>query len=216
QVDRVDELVDGYSQFTALADEASKGVSVDGVRDPLGRPSTPSFSSASSTQETPTAAAAAPTVGRFGSPGVDKSRALDASSARRSPSPEALFSGGGQGARAPVFAVAGSGEGSGLRSRLGMGVGGGEGRGGSADPIEDPVARDALKLLFSKEGNYVQELVVEELVRMTDALSREANLQIIEALRTLTEAPLSPARIAKALAEAPLNPLLAPLQVPAK
>lgn len=61
-----------------------------------------------------------------------------------------------------------------------------------------------------------QELVVEELVRMTDALSREANLQIIEALRTLTEAPLSPARIAKALAEAPLNPLLAPLQAPAK
>lgn len=57
---------------------------------------------------------------------------------------------------------------------------------------------------------------MEELVRMTDALSREANLQIIEALRTLTEAPLSPARIAKALAEAPLNPLLAPLQAPAK
>lgn len=57
---------------------------------------------------------------------------------------------------------------------------------------------------------------MEELVRMTDALSREANLQIIEALRTLTEAPLSPARIAKALAEAPLNPLLAPLQVTAK
>lgn len=57
---------------------------------------------------------------------------------------------------------------------------------------------------------------MEELVRMTDALSREANLQIIQALRTLTDAPLSPARIGRALAEAPLNPLLAPLQVPAK
>lgn len=32
-----------------------------------------------------------------------------------------------------------------------------------------------------------QELVVEELVRMTDALSREANLQIIQALRTLAD-----------------------------
>lgn len=57
---------------------------------------------------------------------------------------------------------------------------------------------------------------MEELVRMTDALSREANLQIIKALKTLTQAPLSPARIARALAEAPMNPLLAPLQLPIK
>lgn len=61
-----------------------------------------------------------------------------------------------------------------------------------------------------------QELVVEELVRMTDAFSRESNLQIVRALQTLTEVPLSPARIAKVLAEARLNPLLAPLQVPFK
>ena len=53
-------------------------------------------------------------------------------------------------------------------------------------------------------------------MRMTDALSRESNLQIVRALRTLTEAPLSPSRIARALAEAPTNPLLAPLQIPMK
>lgn len=139
----MDELVDGYSQFTALADEASKGVSVDGVRDPLGRSTTPP---PSSSVETPTTAASA-TGGRFGSPGADTSRVLDGSSSRRLPSPGAVFGGGTD--RAPVFAAVGSG----LR---GVGTGGGEGRGKNADPIQDPVARDALKLLFSKEGNYVQ------------------------------------------------------------
>lgn len=69
---------------------------------------------------------------------------------------------------------------------------------------------------FARNTLFLQELVVEELVRMTDALSREANLQIIQALKTLTEAPLSPARITRALAEAPMNPLLAPLQLPIK
>lgn len=66
QVDRVDDLVDGYSQFTALADEASKGVTVGGVSDPLGRPA----SAAAVTAPTAVAAAAAgaPVDRRFGTP----------------------------------------------------------------------------------------------------------------------------------------------------
>ncbi|CAM9495053.1 unnamed protein product [Pylaiella littoralis] len=186
KVDRVDDLVDGYSQFTALADEASKGLAVDGVKDPLGR---------SGTSHVP--AAAAP---------------VSPSSGRRSHSsspPGALFGSGGERGGfgvSPPAAVAGVPAFAAASTETAL----------RADPVQDPVARDALKLLFSKEGNYVQELVVEELVRMTDALSREANLQIIQALRTLTEAPLSPARIARALAEAPMNPLLAPLQIPIK
>uniref|UniRef100_A0A7S2V6P2 Protein kinase domain-containing protein n=1 Tax=Fibrocapsa japonica TaxID=94617 RepID=A0A7S2V6P2_9STRA len=37
----------------------------------------------------------------------------------------------------------------------------------------DAAAVDALQLLFNKEGNYVQDLVVEELVRVTDAVTRQ-------------------------------------------
>ncbi|CAM9138698.1 unnamed protein product [Ectocarpus sp. 12 AP-2014] len=204
KVDRVDDLVDGYSQFTALADEASKGLAVDGVKDPLGR-----------TSHVPTAAAAATTASAETPTSQQHTAASSSSRRRQGPqSPAPLFGGGGGGgasAAVPAFAsagatsVAGAAEGA-PGGAMAVGV----------DPIQDPVARDALKLLFSKEGNYVQELVVEELVRMTDALGREANLQIIQALRTLTEAPLSPARIARALAEAPMNPLLAPLQIPVK
>ncbi|CBN74481.1 protein kinase:ABC1 family [Ectocarpus siliculosus] len=212
KVDRVDDLVDGYSQFTALADEASKGLAVDGVKDPLGRTSHVPTATAAAT-------AAAATTASAETPTSQQHTAASSSSRRRQgpQSPAPLFGGGGGGggggapASVPAFAsagatsVAGAAEGA-PGGAMAVGV----------DPIQDPVARDALKLLFSKEGNYVQELVVEELVRMTDALSREANLQIIQALRTLTEAPLSPARIARALAEAPMNPLLAPLQIPVK
>ena len=122
----MDELVEGYSQFTALADEASKGVTVGGVKDPLGRRST--------SAEITTAA-----------PLQDQTIS--------SPSTGAFFGGGGGGARSPVFAAAGAG--------LGSPVGGDGKRGGRVDLVQDPVARDALKLLFSKEGNYVQVELVE-------------------------------------------------------
>ncbi|CAM9999773.1 unnamed protein product, partial [Ectocarpus fasciculatus] len=203
KVDRVDDLVDGYSQFTALADEASKGLAVDGVKDPLGRTShVPTSAAAASTAETPTS--------------QQNTAASSSSRRRREPkSPAPLFGGDGGGGGAPAAVPAFASAGATSAAAAADGAPGGAMAVG-VDPIQDPVARDALKLLFSKEGNYVQELVVEELVRMTDALSREANLQIIQALRTLTEAPLSPARIARALAEAPMNPLLAPLQIPVK
>ncbi|CAM9428889.1 unnamed protein product, partial [Phaeothamnion confervicola] len=82
---------------------------------------------------------------------------------------------------------------------------------GAADPLSDPVARDALQLLFAKDGNYVQDLVVEELVRMTDALGREVNLELIGLLQRLVASPLSPASLLRAFAAAPL-PLLGPLR----
>ncbi|CAB1118295.1 unnamed protein product [Ectocarpus sp. CCAP 1310/34] len=210
KVDRVDDLVDGYSQFTALADEASKGLAVDGVKDPLGRTSHDPTAAAAAATTTTTTTASAET------PTSQQHTAASSSSRRRQgpQSPAPLFGGDGGGgapAAVPAFASAGATSVAGAA----QGAPGGA-MTVAVDPIQDPVARDALKLLFSKEGNYVQELVVEELVRMTDALGREANLQIIQALRTLTEAPLSPARIARALAEAPMNPLLAPLQIPVK
>lgn len=147
EVDRVDDLVDGYSQFTALADEASKGLAVDGVKDPLGR-----------TSHVPTAAvAAAAATASAEAPTSQQHTAASSSSRRRRQGPKSpapLFGdGGGGGAPAAVPAFASAGAASAAAPAEGapggaMAVG--------VDPIQDPVARDALKLLFSKEGNYVQ------------------------------------------------------------
>ncbi|KAG5175343.1 hypothetical protein JKP88DRAFT_351553 [Tribonema minus] len=84
----------------------------------------------------------------------------------------------------------------------------------SYDPLEDPVALDAIKLLFNKEGNY--DLVVDELARMTDALGRELNLEAVRALRRLGRGALGPIPLpafkSSALAPEGLNPLFLPVQ----
>lgn len=128
----MDELVEGYSQFTALADEASKGVAVGGVRDPLGR--------SASLPSTSPSVPAAPGGAQSGAPSARSGDAFGGSAPARGG-----FSGGGNAAAgpSPVFAAASGG----AVDRAAR---------GRADPIQDPVARDALKLLFSKEGNYVQ------------------------------------------------------------
>jgi hypothetical protein len=41
----------------------------------------------------------------------------------------------------------------------------------------DPATRDALSIVFSGEGNYLQDLVVEEAVRAADSLSRNGATQ---------------------------------------
>ena len=41
----------------------------------------------------------------------------------------------------------------------------------------DPATRDALSIVFSGEGNYLQDLVVEEAVRAADSLSRNGAAQ---------------------------------------
>lgn len=43
----------------------------------------------------------------------------------------------------------------------------------------DPSVKDALKIVFSRQGTYVQELLVEELVAAIDALSREAVSELV-------------------------------------
>lgn len=129
----MDELVDGYSQFTSLADEASKGLAVDGVRDPLGR-TTPSHIP-------PAAAAQQQHQQHVASP---SSRLRPSSPA---PSRPLFGAGGGAGSPASIPAFA---------SAAAAATETGSGEALRADPVQDPVARDALKLLFSKEGNYVQ------------------------------------------------------------
>jgi hypothetical protein len=57
-----------------------------------------------------------------------------------------------------------------------------------------------------------QDLVVEELVCMTDALTRETNLEIVKRLRSASTG-FTPLAAVRALAELPFNPLLAPLQL---
>ena len=52
------------------------------------------------------------------------------------------------------------------------GGGGGGGGGGKTQAEVDIATRDALTLVFSAEGNYLQEIVVEEAVRAADALTR--------------------------------------------
>jgi aarF domain-containing kinase len=154
-VDRVDEIISGYSEFTALANEASGGLDLGFTA------STSAPSGASSLQG----------EGGFAVRSSGLTYSSEAAPAREEE---------------------------------------------RRDPLSDPVARDALKLLFSREGNYVQDLVVEELVRMTDAVSREVALQAFRVLDQLSRAPLSPVSVTRALASLPLNPLLVPFQLSAK
>ncbi|CAM9540171.1 unnamed protein product [Chrysoparadoxa australica] len=149
-VDRVDELLSGYSTFTSLAAEASEGIA--GMTD-----------SAPQQRAVP--------MGGAASTGFATRQQVFTPS--------------------PVVAVA---EPSSPQDRL----------------LSDPVARDALKLLFAKEGNYVQDLVIEELVRMTDALSREANLAVLRVLQNSLSSPLSPLTF---LSTMPLTPLSTPFKV---
>lgn len=46
----------------------------------------------------------------------------------------------------------------------------------------DPATRDALAIVFSSEGNYLQDLVVEEAVRAADSLSRNGTVSMWQAL----------------------------------
>lgn len=75
----------------------------------------------------------------------------------------------------------------------------------------NPAAKDALLVIFSRRGNYVQELLVEELVAAADALSREA---LSETLRLVLGS--APAVVALSSLEAlgPLRPLLVPFVTP--
>jgi hypothetical protein len=86
----------------------------------------------------------------------------------------------------------------------------------AVDPKADPVAAEAISLLFAKEGNYVQDLVVEEVVRMTDALGREVNLEIVQIMRRVADRMATPFPLMSLRRgdRSSLSPLLLPLQLP--
>ena len=55
--------------------------------------------------------------------------------------------------------------------------------GGDSRGELDPATRDALAIVFSSDGNYLQDLVVEEAVRAADSLSRNGTVSVWQALR---------------------------------
>ncbi|GFH20919.1 protein kinase domain-containing protein, partial [Haematococcus lacustris] len=71
-------------------------------------------------------------------------------------------------------------------------------------PIIHPQALEALSIVFSKRGSYVQELLVAEAVAAVDALSKEASAQLLRAF--LRSGPAMITRQTEALL---LSPLLA-------
>ncbi|KAJ9524327.1 hypothetical protein QJQ45_008527 [Haematococcus lacustris] len=78
-------------------------------------------------------------------------------------------------------------------------------------PVLNDALKDMLKLVFSKDGNYAQEILVEEAVAAVDALSREA---IGEALRLVAGTATSLAALRGVEALGPLRAMLMPLPLP--
>ncbi|CEM28594.1 unnamed protein product [Vitrella brassicaformis CCMP3155] len=78
-------------------------------------------------------------------------------------------------------------------------------------------AEEMLKLVFAPEGNYMQELIVDEMVRLTDALARTVTAVPARAVRMITglfPAPFSDKRSWLAnLILLPLLPVTAPIGV---
>lgn len=75
----------------------------------------------------------------------------------------------------------------------------------------DSTARDALRVLFSTRGSYVQTLLVEELAAAVDVLSREALNELARRLLG-SVAAVTEQRAREALG--PLRPLVIPLPTP--
>lgn len=76
----------------------------------------------------------------------------------------------------------------------------------------DPSIKDALRIVFHRQGSYMQEILVEELVAAVDALSREAISELVRLL-------IGSAGVAAALGEmealGPVTPLIVqPLALP--
>eukprot|EP00200_Dunaliella_tertiolecta_P007083 CAMPEP_0202368102 /NCGR_PEP_ID=MMETSP1127-20130417/294_1 /ASSEMBLY_ACC=CAM_ASM_000462 /TAXON_ID=3047 /ORGANISM="Dunaliella tertiolecta, Strain CCMP1320" /LENGTH=1245 /DNA_ID=CAMNT_0048963455 /DNA_START=1 /DNA_END=3738 /DNA_ORIENTATION=+ len=78
-------------------------------------------------------------------------------------------------------------------------------------PTIDPALREALLVVFSRKGSYIQELLVDELVAAADALSREASSALLRSL--LASFPLAAAQTALN-GLGPMRPLLVPLPTP--
>lgn len=88
------------------------------------------------------------------------------------------------------------------------------GRGGSPKVQElDPVLKEGLVLLFDRKGNYVQELLVEEAVRSTDALMRSVVAEAWKRLGSITSSSPTAALFRSPFAPALFLPPFAPLSL---
>jgi hypothetical protein len=185
RVDRVDEIVSGYSQFTALASEASNGLSF-GAAVPLRSsssaatlsPMTGSTAAASTTSSSassasygafsrppPTAmttiSSSSSSSGTVAVPYSDTTSSSGASSSqRRRGGYSAEVQAAAQHGQPVAAAVSTANSGGNRAAAVAMPQfsmrSSSIGSGSSSDPLSDPVARDALKLLFAKDGNFVQ------------------------------------------------------------
>jgi len=76
------------------------------------------------------------------------------------------------------------------------------------EPVVSDAVKQALKVVFSKEGTYAQELIVDELVSAVDALSREA---LGEAVRVALGSATAVAALQSVEALGPLRSMLMPM-----
>ena len=153
QVDRVDEILEGYRTFTALAAEVSTPGG-SGIMSRYGtEPTTRSSSSSSSSSNTskrmgatafPPSSSSSGTLDDYG-PDQRQQQQQQQQQQRGGGSQQLARRGGVEPAEGGALARQEGG-------RRGQGV-------AYIDPASDPVMMDALRLLFAKEGNYVQDLV---------------------------------------------------------
>ncbi|GLI67906.1 hypothetical protein VaNZ11_012232 [Volvox africanus] len=88
----------------------------------------------------------------------------------------------------------------------------GQSGGAVADgPVVNEATREVLKVVFSKDGSYAQELIVEEMVAAVDAMSREA---LGEALRLVLSSAGAVTALRSVEALGPLRSMLMPLPLP--
>lgn len=144
----MDEILEGYRTFTALAAEVSTPGG-SGIMSRYGTaPTSPPIRDA-----TPQVRLSPP----VGSGTLDDYAPLQ----QRQQESMARGVGNAVGATATATATVGGGGGAPLVARRGLRQD--DGRRGKGvpyiDPASDPVVMDALRLLFAKEGNYVQDLV---------------------------------------------------------
>eukprot|EP00798_Chlamydomonas_sp_ICE-L_P016541 gene16541-22770_t len=78
-------------------------------------------------------------------------------------------------------------------------------------PVLNEAMKEAMKVVFAKDGSYAQELIVEELVAATDAMSREA---LSEALRMIMSSASVVSTLRSVEALGPLRNMLLPLPLP--
>jgi len=80
------------------------------------------------------------------------------------------------------------------------------------EPIVSDAVKEALKVVFSKDGTYAQELIVDELVSAVDAMSREA---LGEAVKVALSSATAVAALQSVEALGPLRSMLVPLPMTA-